>query len=81
MVSSCSYDFLELFDGGNDSVATRRLCGDWSTKLKLLRYVSQGPQIRLRFVSDYSHHFSGFKVKVAIANGYYSTNREHHFNE
>nr|CAD7577505.1 unnamed protein product [Timema californicum] len=65
---SCSYDYLELFDGGNGSVATRRLCGDWSTKLKLLRYVSQGPQIRLRFVSDYSHRFSGFKVKVAIAN-------------
>jgi hypothetical protein len=72
-VDSCSYDYLEIFEGvaGNNAsgVATRKLCGDWSSKLKLLRYVSRGSRIRLRFVSDYSHHFGGFKAKVSMENG------------
>ncbi|KAK3922172.1 LOW QUALITY PROTEIN: Adhesive plaque matrix protein 2 [Frankliniella fusca] len=42
-----------------------RYCGDWSEKLKLLRYASRGPRLRLRFVSDYSHHFGGFKARVS----------------
>ncbi|XP_055525442.1 uncharacterized protein LOC129718573 isoform X3 [Wyeomyia smithii] len=47
----------------------RKVCGDWSSKLKLLRYVSQGPILGLRFVSDYSNHFGGYKAKVAMENG------------
>ncbi|XP_052132202.1 uncharacterized protein LOC113207672, partial [Frankliniella occidentalis] len=42
-----------------------RYCGDWSEKLKLLRYTSRGPRLHLRFVSDYSHHFGGFKARVS----------------
>ncbi|KAJ1529431.1 hypothetical protein ONE63_006210 [Megalurothrips usitatus] len=42
-----------------------RYCGDWSEKLKLLRYTSRGPRLRLRFHSDYSHHFGGFKARVS----------------
>ncbi|XP_059617745.1 uncharacterized protein LOC132262482 [Phlebotomus argentipes] len=49
-----------------DRVATmpRKLCGDWSSKLKLLRHVTKGSALGLHFVSDYSHHYSGYKAKV-----------------
>ncbi|XP_075158958.1 uncharacterized protein LOC142232130 [Haematobia irritans] len=46
----------------------KRLCGDWSTKLKLLRYVSKGSYLGLHFVSDYSHHFGGYKAKTYMEN-------------
>lgn len=46
-----------------------RICGDWSAKLKLLRYISYGALLGLHFSSDYSHHFSGYKAKVTMKNG------------
>lgn len=49
----------------------RRLCGDWSSKLKLLRYVSGGSYLGLHFVSDYSHHYGGYKAKVFMENSEY----------
>ncbi|XP_071057498.1 uncharacterized protein [Onthophagus taurus] len=52
----------------NNSETGRRLCGDWSSKLKLLRYVSRGSKLKLRFNSDYSHHFGGFKVRISMEN-------------
>ncbi|XP_037294854.1 uncharacterized protein LOC115449546 [Manduca sexta] len=45
----------------------RRLCGDWSGKLKLLRYQSRGNAIRLRFRADHSRHFAGYRAKVTVA--------------
>lgn len=51
----------------------RRFCGDWSEKLKLLRHISRGSHIKLRFVSDYSHHFGGFKARVSMENGMFCT--------
>lgn len=47
----------------------RRICGDWNSKVKLLRYRSSGPIMGLHFSSDYSHHFGGYKAKVVIKNG------------
>ncbi|XP_055617633.1 uncharacterized protein LOC129762992 isoform X3 [Toxorhynchites rutilus septentrionalis] len=47
----------------------RKVCGDWSSKLKLLRHVTAGPLLALRFVSDYSNHYGGYKAKVAMENG------------
>lgn len=74
--SRCSYDYLEIWEGFsanatsvNNSRNTKRLCGDWSSKLKLLRYVSDGSKLKLRFSSDYSHHYGGFKVRVSTENG------------
>lgn len=73
-IFSCSYDYLEIWEpagggtAGNES-RTRRLCGDWSSKLKLLRYVSLGPRLQLTFVSDYSHHYGGFKARISMENG------------
>ncbi|XP_054730843.1 uncharacterized protein LOC129239402 [Anastrepha obliqua] len=46
----------------------KRLCGDWSSKLKLLRHVSTGSYLGLHFVSDYSHHFGGYKAKTYMEN-------------
>ncbi|KAK5642078.1 hypothetical protein RI129_008245 [Pyrocoelia pectoralis] len=71
---SCSYDYLEILENFansstlNSSESGRRLCGDWSSKLKLLRYVSKGSKLKVKFSSDYSHHFGGFKARVSMEN-------------
>lgn len=46
-----------------------RVCGDWNARLKLLRYISAGPQLGMRFSSDYSHRRTGFKARVMLKNG------------
>ncbi|XP_031348289.1 uncharacterized protein LOC116174493 [Photinus pyralis] len=74
MLQRCSYDYLEILENLansstlNSSESGRRLCGDWSSKLKLLRYVSRGSKLKVRFSSDYSHHFGGFKARVSMEN-------------
>lgn len=55
----------------DNEILPRRICGDWSSKLKLLRYVSKGSYLGLHFVSDYSHHFSGYKAKAYMENSKY----------
>lgn len=47
----------------------RKVCGDWSSKLKLLRYRTKGNLLGIRFSSDYSHHFGGFKAKISLEKG------------
>lgn len=59
-------------DAAATEVIPKRLCGDWSTKLKLLRYTSTGSYLGLHFVSDYSHHFGGYKAKTYMENSEYS---------
>lgn len=49
-----------------------RACGDWNSKLKLLRFTSSSPVLGLHFSSDYSHHASGYKAKVSIKNSQFS---------
>ncbi|XP_055323439.1 uncharacterized protein LOC129578625 isoform X2 [Sitodiplosis mosellana] len=56
------------FDKSLNVNAPRRICGDWNSKVKLLRYRSSGPILGLHFSSDYSHHFGGYKAKVVIKN-------------
>lgn len=51
----------------------KRICGDWSSKLKLLRYTSGSSLVGLHFVSDYSHHFGGYKAKAFMENSEYFT--------
>lgn len=66
---SCSYDYLEIIEQepiSPPAKGRRRRCGDWSSKLKLLRHVSHGSKISLRFNSDYSHHYGGFKARVSM---------------
>ncbi|KAG5899365.1 hypothetical protein JTB14_036854 [Gonioctena quinquepunctata] len=69
----CSYDFIQILEDSidepaNNSLSSRRLCGDWSSKLKLLRYTSHSSRLKVRFSSDYSHHFGGFKARVSMEN-------------
>lgn len=47
----------------------RRICGDWSSRLKLLRYQTTSNLLGINFSSDYSHHFSGFKTKISLEKG------------
>uniref|UniRef100_A0A1B0ETW2 Putative c-type lectin n=1 Tax=Lutzomyia longipalpis TaxID=7200 RepID=A0A1B0ETW2_LUTLO len=59
------YSHKILFNKPNDEASIpHKLCGDWSSKLKLLRYVTKGSSLALHFSSDYSHHFNGYKAKV-----------------
>jgi len=72
------YDYLEIGETDssgrikaalNDSLdETRRYCGDWSAKLKLLRRVVTSSRLELRFHSDHSRGFPGFHANVRLEN-------------
>lgn len=49
----------------------RIICGDWSSKLKLLRHQTSSNLLGVRFSSDYSHNFSGFKAKISMEKGWF----------
>lgn len=66
-VNSCSYDYVELIAGDQDEGPKH--CGDKSDVLKLTRFVTVEPKLRVHFVSDYSHSFSGFKARVSAEHG------------
>ncbi|XP_026811687.1 uncharacterized protein LOC113552887 isoform X1 [Rhopalosiphum maidis] len=61
--STCSYDYVELIPGDDDEGPKH--CGDKSDILKLTRFVTRRTKLRIHFVSDYSHSFSGFKARVS----------------
>ncbi|GAB6033700.1 hypothetical protein CHUAL_000018 [Chamberlinius hualienensis] len=63
---SCEYDYLELISDGRVS---RRVCGDWKGRIKLLRHVSTSNQLQIHFVSDHSHAFQGYQLQVRIEGG------------
>lgn len=66
----CSYDLLEFVESHNNiTTVERRICGDWTEKLKLLRHVTSAPNLQLRFVSDYSHNFGGYKARASMEHG------------
>ncbi|CAH0385765.1 unnamed protein product [Bemisia tabaci] len=56
----------ELAGEMTSSMAPKKLCGDWGDRLKLLRHESSSSRLRMLFVSDYSHHFPGFKARVSM---------------
>uniref|UniRef100_T1J517 Cubilin n=1 Tax=Strigamia maritima TaxID=126957 RepID=T1J517_STRMM len=62
----CHYDYVEL---SSPSGLTRRYCGNWNSRLKLLRYISTGNVLQMLFKSDYSHSFVGFRAEVALYQG------------
>lgn len=49
----------------------RIICGDWSSKLKLLRYKTDSNLLGIHYEFDYSHHFTGFKAKLSLQKGKY----------
>ncbi|XP_023228019.1 cubilin-like [Centruroides sculpturatus] len=59
----CQYDFLQLEDGDDFK---RRYCGDWRRRIKLLRHVSITNSVRLIFVADFSHSYTGFRIEVFL---------------
>jgi len=67
MIYSCSYDYVELIPG--DDNEGPKHCGDKSDVLKLTRFVTKRTKLRIHFVSDYSHTFSGFKARVSAEHG------------
>ncbi|GFY41758.1 protocadherin Fat 1 [Trichonephila inaurata madagascariensis] len=59
---SCEYDILTLID--EDRQWYR--CGNWESKIKLLRYVSSKNYMSMIFTTDYSHSFKGFRIEIFI---------------
>ena len=54
---------------GEEGRRSMRWCGDWSGRLKLLRYESRGNRVVLTFSSDYAHGYSGFRARVSARPG------------
>lgn len=67
--SNITYSIFAPIPNQNYEKLPRKICGDWSLKLKLLRYRTNGNVIGLHFSSDYSHHFSGFNARVSLEKG------------
>lgn len=67
--SNSTYNIFKPPPSTLDDRMPRKMCGDWSSKLKLLRHRSENNFIGLRFFSDYSHHFGGFKAKISLEKG------------
>lgn len=63
--SRCEYDAMTLSE---DEVIWEN-CGDWESKIKLLRYITQGSSVDLTFVTDYTHSFKGFRVELSLLSG------------
>lgn len=59
----------EEADRGRGGGGAVRRCGDWSGRLKLLRYESRGNRVVLTFSSDYAHGYSGFRARVTALPG------------
>lgn len=55
--------------GGRGGGGAVRRCGDWSGRLKLLRFESRGNRVVLTFSSDYAHGYSGFRARVTALPG------------
>lgn len=45
---------------------SKKICGDWTNKLKLLRIRTNSNLLAIHFSSDYSHGFNGFKAKISL---------------
>ncbi|KAG7164583.1 putative CUB domain-containing protein-like 1 [Homarus americanus] len=67
----CEYDWVTVGEGGG-STPPERMCGDWSARLKLLRYVSHSNRVVITFVTDYAHHFPGFRARVSARTDWYN---------
>ena len=52
---------------GTPSSAPRVICGDWSRRLDRLEFISgPGQEMRIRFETDNSVEFRGFKIRVSF---------------
>lgn len=67
--SNSTYNPFKPPPSASTTLLPRRICGDWSSKLKLLRYRTRKSLIGFHFHSDYSHHHGGFKAKISIEKG------------
>ena len=60
----CEYDWLQIYDGGSLSSPplTKKLCGTRNPNIS----VSTGNALFLKWVSDRSHTYSGFKISASL---------------
>ncbi|XP_070574727.1 cubilin-like [Ptychodera flava] len=57
----CKYDFVKVFTPGREGTPAT-YCGDQSLNIKLLRQVTPGNVLVIRFHSDHSRTFKGFRA-------------------
>ena len=69
---SCNYDFVELREASEEQSGNShkpllwRKCGNWNSRLKLLRWRSSSNHVDIVFVSDTSYISQGFQVSATI---------------
>ena len=79
MCYRCRYDWLTVTSAEGDlsrsdsrhSDGVDRQCGDWNERLRLLRTVTSGQRVDIRFVTDHSYTYQGYSANVSLLNGKY----------
>ncbi|XP_067144358.1 uncharacterized protein [Centruroides vittatus] len=61
---SCQYDYLTI-EGGVEASGIH-YCGDWRSRIKLLRQISTSNMLKILFLSDFSQSFRGFRAEVSL---------------
>ncbi|XP_023224108.1 uncharacterized protein LOC111625244 [Centruroides sculpturatus] len=61
---SCQYDYLTI-EGGVEASGIH-YCGDWRSRIKLLRQISTSNMLKILFFSDFSQSFRGFRAEVSL---------------
>lgn len=66
----CAYDRLEVWQARK---RLRLACGNWTSKIKLLRTRGDNSApLTLRFRSDYSRRYHGYKAHAYLESGQYT---------
>lgn len=75
---SCEYDFMLIGIPSEEDPKSATdwiiRCGDWDNKIKLMRYISKSSKLHMKFVSDFSHAFSGFRFELRLSAGTFKNN-------
>ncbi|RWS01160.1 uncharacterized protein B4U79_18569 [Dinothrombium tinctorium] len=64
MVKKVSFEGKEELKSREQSLRTKKYCGDWMSKIKLLRVVSS--YLQIRFQTDDSHTYRGFRIELRL---------------
>ena len=72
---SCEYDALYMKSSSTEIAGITPKsediirCGNWTSKLKLLRYISEGNILQMKFITDHSKESIGYHAKLAMKKG------------
>jgi hypothetical protein len=65
---TCAFDSLKISDQSAGSSSSRVLCGNWSGRLGMLKYVAKSAKVVIGIQTDYSGNYKGFRLQVIFDN-------------